>query len=523
MSDEQQRAFMLQASMKKLSSTSRLPKRPPPDRVKEALNERVFGSEKGFLQNSADFKNKMKVGSRVHFDSHGLPVADERDPVIEAARETTKANQRAADKHRAESITFPSLPDCPCCSMPTPEDELSRFGMCSQCKALEISSKAYAGPQMASKYTYDNGDAPFSSSWTSPTPPNTNGGASAKGGKVAEVVPPKRSEQSSSSGPRSSDPRRPPPPAAQIDTRRAGAPPSWSTGDNDNDRGESPPGAAAVPLRKGNGNLQSTTGSSGSHRNLGNSAPDTVTPPSAVTSTGSSVTAASFRGDETPRAFPRAAAAAAAPAENTAVDTKRPSNAKVGGGSDTFSRAPEPSAARASKGGGASRDRPGGGGSDGGVSSGETKGNDRAEVAVRKLSLEVAELRTLLVINRSALARVETMSKSATAPQPTAEVRGAARNNEEQRRDTAERKLARDVAELRAQLSTVLDKVSDSTVTPPSGRGGDNEVVQTMKREMAELRSQLDNARKETALTRSALRRLQEEVAVLQKKSADRR
>lgn len=278
-----------------------------------------------------------------------------------------------------------------------------------------------------------------------------------------------------------------------------------------------------MPLRKGNGNLQSTTGSSGSHHNLGNSAPDTVTPPSAVTSTGSSVAAASFRGDGTPRAFPRAAAAAAAPAENTAVDTKRPSNAKVGGGSDTFSRAPEPSAARASKGGGASRDRPGGGGSDGGVGSDETKGNDRAEVAVRKLSLEVAELRTLLVINRSALARVETMSKSATAPQPTAEVRGAASNNEEQRRDTAERKLARDVAELRAQLSTVLDKVSDSTVTPPSGRGGDNEVVQTMKREVAELRSQLDNARKETALTRSALRRLQEEVAVLQKKSADRR
>lgn len=53
MSDEQQRAFMLQASMKKLSAASRLPKRPPPDRVKEVLNERVFASEKGFLQNSA--------------------------------------------------------------------------------------------------------------------------------------------------------------------------------------------------------------------------------------------------------------------------------------------------------------------------------------------------------------------------------------------------------------------------------------------------------------------------------------
>ncbi|CAM9679444.1 unnamed protein product [Ectocarpus sp. 8 AP-2014] len=521
MSDEQQRAFMLQASMKKLSAASRLPKRPPPDRVKEVLNERVFASEKGFLQNSADFKNKMKVGSRVNFDSHGLPVADERDPIIQAARETTKANQRAAEKSGVEGITFPSLPDCPRCSMPTTEDELSRFEMCSQCKAQEITPKAYAGPQMASKYTYDNGDAPFSSSWTSPVPPKTNGGASSESGKAAEVLPPKRSEQSSSSGPRSSDQRRTPPPAAPIDTRRAGAPSTWSSGDKDNDRGESPTGAAAGPLRKGNDNLRSTTGS-GSHRNLGNSAPDTVSPPSA-TATGSTVAAARFRGDGVPGTFARAAATAAAPAENTVVDTKRSSNAKVGGGSDMLSRAPGPFAARASKGGAVSRDRPRGGGSDGGVSSGETKGNDRAEVAVRKLSLEVAELRTLLGINRSALARVETMSKSAKAPQPTTEGRGAASNNEEQRRDTAVRKLARDVAELRAQLSTVVDKVSDSAVTPPSGRGGDSEVVQTMKREMAELRSQLDNARKETTLTRSALRRLQGEVDVLQKKSAGRR
>lgn len=366
---------------------------------------------------------------------------------------------------------------------------------------------------MASKYTYDNGDAPFSSSWTSPVRPNTNGGASGEGGKVAEVLPSKRSEQSSSSGPRYSDPRRPPPPAAPIDTRRAGAPSSRSAGDSDNNRGESPTGAAAVPLRKGNGNVRSTTGS-GSRRNLENSAPDAVTPPS-VTATGSTMAAAPFRGDETPGAY--------APAENTAVDTKRSSNAKIGGGSDIFPRAPGRFAARAGKGGAVSRDRPRGGGSDGGISSGETKGNDRAEAAVRKLSLEVAELRTLLGINRSALARVETMSKSATGPQTTAEVRGAAGSNEEQRRDAAVRKLARDVAELRAQLSSVVDKVSDSAVTPPSGRGGDSEVVQTMKREMAELRSQLDNARKETALTRSALRRLQDEVDVLQKKSAGRR
>ncbi|CAB1111382.1 unnamed protein product [Ectocarpus sp. CCAP 1310/34] len=521
MSDEQQRAFMLQASMKKLSAASRLPKRPPPDRVKEVLNERVFASEKGFLQNSADFKNKMKVGSRVNFDSYGLPVADERDPVIQAARETTKANQRAAEKSGVEGITFPSLPDCPRCSMPTTEDELSRFDMCSQCKAQDISSKAYAGPQMASKYTYDNGDAPFSSSWTSPGPPSTNGGASTESGKTAEVLPQKLSEeQSSSSAPRYSNQRRPPPPSAPIDPRRADPPPSWPSGDNDNDRGEAPTGAAG-PLRKGNGNLRSTTGSR-SHRNLGNSAPDAITPPSA-TATGSTVAAASVRRHGTPGALPRPTAAAAAPAENTAVDSKRSSNTKVGGGSDIISPAPGPFAARASKGGAVSRDRPRGGGSDGDVSLGDTKGNGRAEVAVRKLSLEVAELRTLLGINRSTLARVETMSKSATAPQTTTEGRGTASNNEVQRRDTAVQKLARDVAELRAQLSTVVDKVSDSSVTPPRGRGGDSEVVQTMKREMAELRSQLDNARKETALTRSALRRLQGEVDVLQKKSAGRR
>lgn len=53
MTDEQQRAFMLKASMKKLSSSTTLPKRAPRDRVKEAVNDRVFASEKGFLQNSA--------------------------------------------------------------------------------------------------------------------------------------------------------------------------------------------------------------------------------------------------------------------------------------------------------------------------------------------------------------------------------------------------------------------------------------------------------------------------------------
>lgn len=53
MSDEQQRAFMLQASMKKLSAATALPRRAPSSRVKEAVSERVFASEKGFLKNSA--------------------------------------------------------------------------------------------------------------------------------------------------------------------------------------------------------------------------------------------------------------------------------------------------------------------------------------------------------------------------------------------------------------------------------------------------------------------------------------
>lgn len=42
-----------------------------------------------------------------------------------------------------EGVTFPSLPDCPCCSTPTMEDELSQFGMCSQCK-VKASSRCCA-------------------------------------------------------------------------------------------------------------------------------------------------------------------------------------------------------------------------------------------------------------------------------------------------------------------------------------------------------------------------------------------
>ncbi len=37
-------------------------------------------------------------------------------------------------------MAFPSLPDCPSCSAPTTEDELSQFGMCSQCKVRRFQS-----------------------------------------------------------------------------------------------------------------------------------------------------------------------------------------------------------------------------------------------------------------------------------------------------------------------------------------------------------------------------------------------
>ncbi len=53
LSDEQQRAFLLQASMKKLSAATTVPRRAPPGPVKEAVTDRVFASEKGFLSNSA--------------------------------------------------------------------------------------------------------------------------------------------------------------------------------------------------------------------------------------------------------------------------------------------------------------------------------------------------------------------------------------------------------------------------------------------------------------------------------------
>lgn len=49
-------------------------------------------------------------------------------------RRLANATGQPADLSGVEGVTFPSLPDCPLCSTPTMEDELSQFGMCSQCK-----------------------------------------------------------------------------------------------------------------------------------------------------------------------------------------------------------------------------------------------------------------------------------------------------------------------------------------------------------------------------------------------------
>ncbi|CAM9183526.1 unnamed protein product, partial [Hapterophycus canaliculatus] len=153
-----------------------------------------------------------------------------------------------------------------------------------------------------------------------------------------------------------------------------------------------------------------------------------------------------------------------------------------------------------------------GGGGDDDISS-STRGADSAEIAVRKLSLEVSELRTQLTFNRAALARIENMSGRPVAA-PVGRASGAG--------DYAIRKLTRDVAEVRKELSGVLDKVGDAAVNPPRGRGGDTEVIQNLNLEVAELRSQLESARKETALTRSALRRLQDDIDGLRKSVARR-
>ncbi|CAM9463272.1 unnamed protein product [Scytosiphon promiscuus] len=583
MTDEQQRAFMLKASMKKLSSSTTLPKRAPRDRVKEAVDERVFGSEKGFMKNSAAFKNRMKVGSGVRFDSRGFPATGEDDPVIQAAKERTK------EERKIEGVTFPSLPDCPRCSTPTIEDELSQFGMCSQCKAQEISSKAYNGPQAPSKYTYDNGDAPFSGSWLSPMPVAKKGNdAGATGGTTTRKsggktpsgpTTPFTATASSSPAPssRKRKTRESPSPAPIDDARGlATAPPFPSSSIGHDGRGDPGTGARA-PLQQDKSRIGKDPSSGRGGIQLGGSSAPVPAPkaaggftePPLNTSTARTVAkrarapnrvgttagevSHSAGADPTAGKSPREAVATSkmgggdssdareglrdrgtfspvpasitggASASGSGDTTLVPS--KPGGGRTNASRTKSKIEARIAA---AEQARSNSGGREGGdVGAIDARSAASAEVAIRKLSLEVSELRTLLAINRAALARVETLGgRPATAPGGMVRTAGGGESSNSGEgdtwRDSTIRKLTKDVAELRKELSEVLDKVGDTAVTPPRGRGGDTEVVQNLNLQVAELRLQLESARKETALTRSALRRLQEDIDGLRKSVARR-
>ena len=240
---------------------------------------------------------------------------------------------------------------------------------------------AYSGPAVASKYTYDNGDAPFSSSWTTPTSANDRGAPSDK-----------------------------PDPESSTATR------------------------------------------------IRNSA--------------------------------RAAAAASSSAA-----------ASNGGGRAAANRDGAPIATAAATGGGVG----------GGISGNRVSGGEGSE-AVQKLSLEVAELRSLVGATRAALGKRGTEHPGVvgtTAP--------AAASAKDGQRDAAVRKLARDVAELRADLASVAAR--DGAV---GAREGGTEAVQRLSREVTELRSQLEQSRKEHAMTRTALRRLKDGVDGLVERDAQR-
>eukprot|EP00903_Cladosiphon_okamuranus_P011300 g10655.t1 len=541
LSDEQQRTFMLQASINKLSAATALPRRVPSSRVKEAVNERVFASEKGFLKNSAAFQSKLRVGSGVRFDAQGFPMVDDDDPVIQAAKKTAQP----AGVSRVEGVTFPSLPDCPRCSTPTAEDELSQFGMCSQCKGLEISSKAYSGPQAASKYTYDNGDAPFSASWSVPPSKAITPAARDRPEKPSRDPAASRPVSSStSSGAQAPDrseaiPRAARPAPEPTALRRADSSAvSKSGGSVDGPRHAAAADAvaartkaASVEVASASANATAATASPKRDRGAG------------------AVSRGAAAAQRKPAAGATAAATGAVPVAAAAVtDARSASHANGvganGGATNTCSSgtagsssAQVPASRPSASGSAAARSKEGSAPSASAVSPaaagrGEApRADEGSDVAFRKLRLEVAELRTHLVINRAALARVESMGgrrvgeAAAVAVTPAA---GAIESDNKapedgERRDTALRKLHREVAELRKELSGLGDKLSDAVGAPPTGtRGGESEAVQKMGREVAELRSQLEHARKETALTRSALRRLQGEVDGLRKAVAPR-
>lgn len=73
------------------------------------------------------------------YPPHGILVIGGRTRPVNTARFALDSwvffrSTQPRTKSNIEDISFPTLPDCPLCSAPTIEDELSQFGMCSQCR-----------------------------------------------------------------------------------------------------------------------------------------------------------------------------------------------------------------------------------------------------------------------------------------------------------------------------------------------------------------------------------------------------
>ena len=294
---------------------------------------------------------------------------------------------------------------------------------------------------MASKYTYDNGEAPFSSSWSMPTP--TKGRGAPQDKPAPEMTTATRKRKSARA-------------AAAATASGAGA----TTGG----------GAAAAATAIGDG-----LGGGG-----GGGAVD-----SAAGTSSSARTAAATTGDQT-RTTPGPSAKFSSAA---AADSAAP-------GSSAAPRATAPGAKTPPV--EARKDDAVGGSITGGESSD----------AVQNLSVEVAELRSLVRATRAALGK-------GNDPRAAAAVSKAAEAKDGQR-DAIVRKLAREVADLRADLARLAG--GDGAV---GAREGGTEAVQRLSREVAELRAQLERSRKEHAMTRTALRRLKDEVDVLAVRGGD--
>lgn len=90
-------------------------------------------------------------------------------------------------------------------------------------------------------------------------------------------------------------------------------------------------------------------------------------------------------------------------------------------------------------------------------------------------------------------------------------VRAATETETAEKRDADVRRLIREVSELRTEVSHAVEKL-DAAESRRVQMGGESEAMQKMSREVVELRAQLESGRKEHAITRSTLRRLQDEV-----------